>query len=52
MRKVTVTGKTVEEAIRNGLAQWNVPEDRVKVNVLEEPARGLFGLIGAREGNF
>ncbi len=49
MRKVTVTGKTVEEAIKSGLAQWNVPEDRVKVNVLEEPARGLFGLIGARE---
>lgn len=49
MRKLTVTGKTVEEAVKSGLAELDVPEDRVKVSVIEEPVKGLFGLIGSRD---
>ncbi|MCZ8517444.1 protein jag [Paenibacillus filicis] len=49
MKKIVVTGKTIEEAVRSGLLEWNTTEDRVKVQVLEQPAKGLFGLIGARE---
>lgn len=48
MKKVVVSGKTVEEALMNGLAQLNTTEDRVKVTVLEHPSKGLFGLIGSR----
>lgn len=48
MKNLIVSAKTIEEAIKSGLAQLNVTEDRVKVNVLEQPTRGLFGLIGSK----
>ena len=49
MKKLVATGKTVEEAVRNGLNQLGVDRDRVNVAVLEQPSKGLFGLIGAKE---
>lgn len=49
MKKIIVTGKTIEEAVKSGVAQWKTTEDRVKVQVLEQPSRGLFGLIGTKE---
>ncbi|MFC5703153.1 RNA-binding cell elongation regulator Jag/EloR [Cohnella faecalis] len=49
MTKLVASGKSVEDAVRNGLAQLGVLEDRVKVAVLEQPSKGLFGLIGAKE---
>jgi spoIIIJ-associated protein len=49
MKKIMVTGKSIEEAVRNGLHQWNTTEDRVKIHVLEQPSRGLFGLIGTKD---
>ncbi|MEW9699627.1 RNA-binding cell elongation regulator Jag/EloR [Paenibacillus sp. SI8] len=48
MKKIVVTGKTIEEAVKSGLAQWDVSEDRVQIQILEQPARGLFGFIGSR----
>lgn len=38
----------MEEAVRSGLNQLGVKEDRVKVSILEQPSKGLFGLIGAK----
>jgi len=49
MKSVTVTGRTVEEAVQSGLQQLNVSRDRVNITVLEQPAKGLFGLIGSKE---
>lgn len=49
MSNLIVSGKTIEEAVKSGLAQWNVTEDRVKIKVLEQPSRGLFGFIGSKE---
>jgi spoIIIJ-associated protein len=49
MKKLMASGKTVEDAVRKGLAQLGVQEDRVNVTVLEQASKGLFGLIGARE---
>lgn len=49
MKKIVVTGKTIEDAVKQGLNQWNVTEQRVKVNVLEQPNKGLFGLFGGKE---
>ncbi|OUM98846.1 MAG: DNA-binding protein [Paenibacillaceae bacterium ZCTH02-B3] len=49
MKKLVASGKTVEEAVENGLSQLGVGRDRVRVTVLEQPAKGLFGLIGAKE---
>jgi spoIIIJ-associated protein len=48
MNKVLASGKTVEEAVRNGLTELGVGEDRVKVTVLEQPNKGLFRLIGVK----
>lgn len=49
MKKIVVTGKTIEEAVNQGLVQWNVPENRVKTNVLEYPNKGLFGIFRSKE---
>jgi spoIIIJ-associated protein len=49
MKKIVVTGKTVEDAVKSGLAQWNTTEDRITVHVLEHPNKGLFGLFGSKE---
>ena len=49
MRKIIASGKTIEEAVRNGLLQLQTTEDRVRTVVLEQPSKGLFGLIGVKE---
>ena len=49
MKKIVASGKTIDDAVRNGLAEWQVTVDRVEVVVLEQPSKGLFGLFGARE---
>lgn len=49
MKKLTMTGKTIEDAVNSALEQWNVTEDRVKVSIIEEPAKALFGLFGGKE---
>jgi spoIIIJ-associated protein len=49
VKKVEVTAKTVEEAIQNALKQLQASVDQVDVNVVEQPSRGLFGLIGAKD---
>ncbi|SDX00481.1 RNA-binding cell elongation regulator Jag/EloR [Paenibacillus sp. CF384] len=48
MKKIVASGKTIEDAVQNGLTELQVSADRVNVTVLEKPSRGLFGLIGAR----
>ncbi len=39
------TGKTVEEAIENGLKEMNVERENAIITVIEEPVKGLFGKI-------
>jgi spoIIIJ-associated protein len=39
-------GRTVEDAIQNGLAELGVSRDAVDIEVLDEGSRGLFGLFG------
>ncbi|GAB4438011.1 MAG: KH domain-containing protein [Anaerolineae bacterium] len=43
-----VSGKTVDEAIEQGLAQLGLTREQVEIEVLSEGKRGLFGL-GAEE---
>lgn len=45
---IEVEGKTVEEAIKNALKQLNLPRSKVKIEVLSEEQKGLFGMPGAR----
>lgn len=47
-RVVEKTGKNVSEAVTAALQELNVPESMVKVEVLEEGSKGLFGIIGSK----
>lgn len=47
MKKITVKGKTVEEAIQRALTELNATIDRVEVKVIEEARKGFLG-IGSR----
>lgn len=49
MKSIEVTGKTIDEAIEQGLKELNCNRDDVEVEILEAPSRGLFGLIGAKD---
>jgi spoIIIJ-associated protein len=49
MKFVIKTGKTVDEALRDALLELDSKEEDVKVEILDEPSKGLFGLIGAKE---
>ena len=39
------TAKTVEEAIKNGLAELNISEDNAEIVIIEQPVKGLFGRL-------
>lgn len=49
MRTVRVTGKTVEEAVAEGLAQLGITCAEAIVHVVEEPSGGLFGLLRRKQ---
>jgi spoIIIJ-associated protein len=42
------TGKTVQEAISAALAELNLTEEDVDIEVLEEGNKGIFGIIGSK----
>ena len=39
------TGKTVEEAKATGLNELQITESQAEIKVIEEPTKGLFGLL-------
>lgn len=41
---IEVTGKNVDEAIAEGLAQLGLPENQVDVEIISRGSRGIFGL--------
>lgn len=45
---IEVEGKTVAEAIKKALAELRVPRNKVKIEVLSEEEKGLFGMPGAK----
>lgn len=47
-RVVEKTGKNVSEAVAAALSELKVPESMVKVEVLEEGSKGLFGILGSK----
>lgn len=49
MREVIKRGRTVEEAVNEAARELGVAAEDVEVEVLSEPGRGFFGLLGARE---
>ncbi|PTL37693.1 RNA-binding cell elongation regulator Jag/EloR [Alkalicoccus saliphilus] len=48
MNKVTVSGRTVEEAVVQGLEKLEADRGEVNIHVVEEAQKGFLGLIGNR----
>lgn len=48
MKSVEVEGKTLKEAIEKALAQLKAKRNEVKIEVLSEEKKGLFGLKGEK----
>jgi len=48
MKEYEVSARTIEEAISQGLEHLGVSISDVKVDVIEEGSKGLFGLFGSR----
>ena len=42
------TGKTVQEAIENGLKEMNLEEDKAEIKVIEEPTKGFLGIAAKK----
>lgn len=49
MKSITTTGKTVEEAILMAVAQLAVSRDKLEIEIIDEPVKGLFGVFGNKD---
>lgn len=48
MAEIEVEGKTVEEAIKEGLGKLKCSRENVEIKILNEGTAGLFGLMGSK----
>ena len=46
--EIEVEGKTVEEAVKKEISLLKVPKSELKIKVLSEEKKGLFGMEGAK----
>ena len=49
MKSVVKVSKTIEGAIESALEDLKASRDDVEIEVLEEPSKGLFGLLGTKD---
>jgi len=47
-KSIEIEGKTVKEAIKKALQQLQLPRNKVKIEIVTEEAKGLFGMPGAK----
>ncbi|OGX39956.1 MAG: hypothetical protein A2984_00370 [Omnitrophica WOR_2 bacterium RIFCSPLOWO2_01_FULL_41_12] len=45
---IEIEGQTVEEAIKKALKELKASRDKVKIEVVSEEEKGLFGMPGAK----
>lgn len=45
---IEVEGKTVEEAIKKALKELKLSRNKVRIEILSEEEKGLFGMPGAK----
>lgn len=48
MKSIEIAGKTVEEAIKKALQELKAKRSEVKIKIVSEETRGLFGMPGAK----
>jgi spoIIIJ-associated protein len=49
MKKVTATGRTIEDAVTSALVRLGATRSQATVRVINEPVKGLFGFFGAKD---
>ncbi|WP_461201462.1 RNA-binding cell elongation regulator Jag/EloR [Anoxybacillus sp. TBDG-1] len=49
MKRITMRGQTVEEAVEKALAQLHVPKEAVDIVVVQQEKRPFLGLFGGKE---
>ena len=49
MKSVIKVSKTVDEAIEQALIELDADKNDVKIEIIEEPSKGFFGLIGVKD---
>jgi spoIIIJ-associated protein len=47
-KAIEIEGNTVEEAIKKALQQLQLPRKKVRVEIISEEAKGLFGMPGTK----
>jgi len=45
---IEIEGMTVREAVKKALKELKLPRDKVKIEILSEERKGLFGMPGAK----
>lgn len=48
IKSLEVEGATIKEAIKLGLKSLGMPRDKVRIKILSEGQKGLFGMKGSR----
>jgi spoIIIJ-associated protein len=48
MKNVTIERTTVDEAVKAALEELKAEREEVEIEVINEPSKGLFGLIGSK----
>jgi len=45
---IEIEAKTIEEAVQKALKELKLPREKVRIEVLSEEEKGLFGMAGAK----
>jgi len=49
MKRIVVSGKTVDEAVTSALVKLGVAKSQASVKVISEPVRGFLGFLGGKD---
>lgn len=49
MNTITVTGKSVAEAVQKGLAELGIKEENAEIQIITEASQGFLGLLGSKQ---
>ncbi|WP_458120607.1 RNA-binding cell elongation regulator Jag/EloR [Paenibacillus sp. Z6-24] len=49
MTIVIASGKTIDDAIAEGLARLNTSKEHVQIRIVQQPSKGFLGLIGVKQ---
>lgn len=47
-REIEIEGKTIEEAIKKALKIFKVSREKLKIEIITEEEKGLFGMPGGK----